>query len=85
MPVVSRGGRFDLAGEALARVPAPTPLIVGGDDRVVLGLNEEAAARLPGEVEIAVVPGAGHLVEEPGAPDAVVELTVAALDRWLRR
>jgi len=81
--VVSRGGRPDLAGDALARVAAPTLLIVGGDDPEVRRLNEQAAARLAGPVDLAVVPGAGHLFEEPGALDAVIELTVAALDRWL--
>ncbi len=64
--VVSRGGRPDLAGAALGRVMVPTLLIVGGDDREVLDLNRSAAAAIPGECRIAVVPGAGHLFEEPG-------------------
>ena len=64
--VVSRGGRPDLAGAALGQVTAPTLLIVGGDDREVLALNRSAAAAIPGECRIAVVPGAGHLFEEPG-------------------
>ncbi len=64
--VVSRGGRPDLAGAALARVTVPTLLIVGGDDREVLALNRAAASEIPGECRIAVVPGAGHLFEEPG-------------------
>ncbi len=64
--VVSRGGRPDLAGDALARVIAPTLLIVGGDDTEVLALNRAAAARIPGPCQLAVVPGAGHLFEEPG-------------------
>jgi dienelactone hydrolase len=81
--VVSRGGRPDLAGAALDRVRAPTLLIVGGADPQVLRLNREAAARLPAEREVAVVPGATHLFEEPGALDRVVELTVAWLDRWV--
>lgn len=80
--VVSRGGRPDLAGEALDRVTAPTLLVVGGEDPVVLQLNQQAAARMAGEVRIEVVPGASHLFEEPGTLDAVVDLTVGALDRW---
>ncbi|MCB0875269.1 MAG: phosphoribosyltransferase family protein [Solirubrobacterales bacterium] len=64
--VVSRGGRPDLAGDALARVTAPTLLIVGGDDREVLALNRAAAAEIAGPCRLAVIPGAGHLFEEPG-------------------
>ena len=73
--VVSRGGRPDLAGpEALSRVRAPTLLLVGSLDQEVLALNRAAAARMPGEVEIRVVEGAGHLFEEAGTLDAVVAL-----------
>jgi putative phosphoribosyl transferase len=72
--IVSRGGRPDLAGAALHRVTAPTLLIVGGEDREVLDLNRRALDRLPDEKEFAVVNGAGHLFEEPGALDAVVDL-----------
>lgn len=72
--VVSRGGRPDLAGEALARVRAPTLLIVGGEDRVVIDLNERARRALTAHVRLDVVPGAGHLFEEPGALDEVVRL-----------
>jgi dienelactone hydrolase len=72
--VVSRGGRPDLAGEALPRVRAPTLLIVGGADPLVLELNREALARLTCEKELAVVPGATHLFEEPGALERVGEL-----------
>lgn len=73
--VVSRGGRPDLAGpEALARVRAPTLLIVGSLDQEVLALNRAAAARMQGEVAIEVVQGAGHLFEEPGTLEAVVAL-----------
>lgn len=64
--VVSRGGRPDLAGAALARVSAPTLLIVGAEDREVLELNREAAAQLRCEHRIDVVPGATHLFEEAG-------------------
>ncbi|HET8598824.1 MAG TPA: dienelactone hydrolase family protein [Segeticoccus sp.] len=65
--VVSRGGRPDLAGPALERATAPTLLLVGGADEVVLGLNRDAAARLAAEHQLHVVPGATHLFEEPGA------------------
>ncbi len=77
--VVSRGGRPDLAGEALERLHVPTILIVGGADTTVLDLNEEARARIPGEVEMEVVPGATHLFEEPGALDKVAERAT----RWI--
>ncbi|TYB69904.1 alpha/beta hydrolase [Nonomuraea sp. PA05] len=69
--IVSRGGRPDLAGERLAAVRAPTLLIVGGRDPVVVELNEEAQRRLSAESRITVVPGATHLFEEPGALEAV--------------
>lgn len=72
--VVSRGGRPDLAGDALPRVRAPTLLIVGGADREVLALNEDAARRLRCVHELAVVPGATHLFEEPGALEHVAAL-----------
>ncbi|SBS70432.1 conserved hypothetical protein [uncultured Mycobacterium sp.] len=72
--VVSRGGRPDLAGESLKRVVSPTLLIVGGLDDVVLGLNRQAQAEIPGECELVVVPGATHLFEEPGTLEKVAEL-----------
>jgi dienelactone hydrolase len=72
--VVSRGGRPDLAGPALAGVTAPTLLIVGGRDELVLQLNREALDRLPGEKRLEIVPGATHLFEEPGALEAVARL-----------
>lgn len=72
--VVSRGGRPDLAGDRLADVRAPTLLIVGGDDDVVLELNRQALARLQGRKELMVVPGATHLFEEPGALEKVAQL-----------
>jgi putative phosphoribosyl transferase len=74
--VVSRGGRPDLAGSALARVHAPTLLIVGGRDTEVLSLNERALERLPGQKRLAVVPRATHLFEEAGAIEQVTELAV---------
>ncbi len=72
--VVSRGGRPDLAGRRLGEVTAPTLLIVGGDDTVVLGLNREAQAQLRCDNELAVVPGATHLFEEPGTLTRAAEL-----------
>ena len=72
--VVSRGGRPDLAGEALERVRAPTLLIVGGDDTQVIELNQQALDRLPGAKSLIVVPGATHLFEEPGTLDVVESL-----------
>jgi putative phosphoribosyl transferase len=79
--VISRGGRPDLAGDALSRVQAPTLLIVGERDRQVRQLNEAAAAVMTAPVAIEVVPGATHLFEEPGALEAVIELAARALDR----
>ena len=72
--VVSRGGRPDLAGAALTRVMAPTLLIVGGRDTEVLRLNRRAQAALAGPSRLEIVPGAGHLFEEPGALERVAEL-----------
>jgi pimeloyl-ACP methyl ester carboxylesterase len=69
--VVSRGGRPDLAGEALRRVTAPTLLIVGGLDTEVIELNRRAQAMLGGESRLVIVPGATHLFEEPGALEQV--------------
>ncbi|MEU3654280.1 dienelactone hydrolase family protein [Streptomyces sp. NPDC032161] len=79
--VVSRGGRPDMAEEALDRVRAPVLLIVGGADQEVLRLNEEAAGRLRAPHRIHVVPGATHLFEEPGALEEVAE----AARRWFLR
>ncbi|HQR36454.1 MAG TPA: dienelactone hydrolase family protein [Blastocatellia bacterium] len=72
--VVSRGGRPDLAGEALPRVTAPTLLIVGGLDEVVIRLNEEALAQLRCVKKLKIVPGATHLFEEPGTLEEVARL-----------
>jgi putative phosphoribosyl transferase len=79
--VVSRGGRPDLAEAALDVVAAPTLLIVGGRDDVVIQLNEQALARLHGTKELQVVPGATHLFEEPGALDRVSQLAKAWFER----
>jgi putative phosphoribosyl transferase len=72
--VVSRGGRPDLADVYLSQVQAPTLLIVGGDDSVVIKLNKEAYALLPGLKKLEIVPGATHLFEEPGALENVAQL-----------
>lgn len=82
--IVSRGGRPDLAGERLQAVSAPTLLIVGGRDEVVLGLNREAQARLEAPSELVVVPGATHLFEEPGALDEVSRMAGEWFARHLR-
>jgi pimeloyl-ACP methyl ester carboxylesterase len=70
--VVSRGGRPDLAGDALDEIRMPTLLIVGGADLGVIGLNEAALARLPCAKKLEIVPGASHLFPEPGALEAVI-------------
>jgi putative phosphoribosyl transferase len=72
--VVSRGGRPDLAGDALPRVAAPTLLIVGGADVPVIGMNEEAMAAMKAPTELVIVPGATHLFEEHGALEEVARL-----------
>ena len=72
--VVSRGGRPDLAGAALPKVKAPTLLIVGEEDHVVIELNEQARSQMKCECEIEIVPGATHLFEELGALEKVAKL-----------
>jgi dienelactone hydrolase len=79
--IVSRGGRPDLADRALTRVQAPTLLIVGEDDAQVIELNREALAQLRCEKQLAIVPGATHLFENPGALDEVARLA----DDWFQR
>ena len=79
--VVSRGGRPDLAGRALARVRAPTLLIVGGRDTPVIALNRAAMEQLQAGTRLEIVPGATHLFEEPGTLDTVARL---ARDWFLR-
>lgn len=81
--IVSRGGRPDLAIDVLARVHAPTLLIVGERDDLVRVLNEQAAARMTCPREIAIVPHASHLFEEPGALDHVARLASAWFQRYL--
>ena len=72
--VVSRGGRPDLAGDALPKVQVPTLLIVGGNDDIVIELNEQARDRMRCEVKLEIVPGATHLFEESGALERVAQL-----------
>ncbi|MGZ4306964.1 MAG: dienelactone hydrolase family protein [Solirubrobacteraceae bacterium] len=83
--VVSRGGRPDLAASRLADVRAPVLLIIGGHDRVVLGLNREAKDRLRARSELSIVPGATHLFEEPGALEEVSQLAGDWFERYLSR
>ena len=82
--VVSRGGRPDLALDVINQVMAPTLLIVGGDDHVVLDMNRQAFTRLRGERRLEVVTGASHLFSEPGTLEAVADLAVGWFDRHLR-
>jgi putative phosphoribosyl transferase len=79
--VVSRGGRPDLAGNALPKVQAPTLLIVGGDDEPVIEMNRDAMRQMRAAVELEIVPGATHLFEEPGTLEQVMDLA----SRWFRR
>ena len=72
--VVSRGGRPDFAGEALPKVKAPTLLIVGGNDDIVIELNEQARDKMRCEAKLEIIPGATHLFEEPGALEKVAQL-----------
>lgn len=81
--VVSRGGRPDLAEPALGRVHAPTLLIVGGWDDVVIGLNQQAYERLTCTKELVIVPGATHLFEEPGTLEEVARLATQWFGRYL--
>lgn len=83
--IVSRGGRPDLAGQHLPAVRAPTLLIVGGDDDLVIGLNEQAAQQLNCEHQLVVVPGATHLFEEPGALEDVARLAVDWFGKYLAK
>jgi dienelactone hydrolase len=83
--VVSRGGRPDLAGAALEQVSAPTLLIVGGDDSVVIRLNRQALEQLAAPIkQIVIVPGASHLFEEPGTLEVVAQHAAAWFTQHLR-
>jgi dienelactone hydrolase len=81
--VVSRGGRPDLAGPALPHVKAPTLLIVGGNDRPVIGMNREAYDQMQCERKLEIVPGASHLFEEPGTLERVATLARNWFTRYL--
>lgn len=83
--VVSRGGRPDLAADALPQVKAPTLLIVGGEDLAVIELNQAAARLIAGEHRLEIVPGATHLFEEPGTLEAVARLACDWFARHFRR
>ena len=81
--IVSRGGRPDLAGSWLKKVQAPTLLIVGGNDKVVIELNYQAAAELRAEHRLEIIPNAAHLFEEPGALEQVAALARDWFDEHL--
>ena len=81
--VVSRGGRPDLAGAMLGKVKAPTLLIVGGEDHVVIELNQSAQEAITCESTLVIVPGATHLFEEPGTLEEVERLAAAWFRKWL--
>jgi putative phosphoribosyl transferase len=83
--VVSRGGRPDLAGEALQRVSAPTLLIVGGRDPRILDANQQAIEQLSAPYQFVVIRGATHLFEEPGALERVAALAAAWFDQHLKQ
>jgi len=83
--VVSRGGRPDLANDALANVIAPTLLIVGGHDEPVIALNQIAYDQLRAPKDFIVVPGATHLFEEPGTLEEVARLATEWFSRYLGR
>ncbi len=85
LAVVSRGGRPDLAGEALPKVSAPTLLIVGGHDQPVITLNEQAYDQIRAPKKLVIVPGATHLFEEPGTLEEVARLATEWFDRHLVR
>jgi putative phosphoribosyl transferase len=82
--VVSRGGRPDLAGDALPRVKAPTLLIVGGNDEPVVAMNESAMTRMTAVVELRIIPGATHLFEEAGTLEQVEQLAAEWFSRYLQ-
>lgn len=82
--VVSRGGRPDLAGAALAQVKAPVLLIVGGEDFVVIELNQKACQKLKAPWQLEIVEGATHLFEEPGKLEQVAQLAAEWFCRYLK-
>ena len=82
--IVSRGGRPDLAGNALNSVRCPTLLIVGGDDEPVIEMNQDALSKLSCEKKLVIVPGATHLFEEPGALEEVARLAASWFTQHLK-
>jgi pimeloyl-ACP methyl ester carboxylesterase len=82
--LVSRGGRPDLAGDALGRLQSPTLLIVGGDDEPVIEMNEDAQRQMRAVTRLEIVPGATHLFEEPGTLDQVARLAIGWFRQHLR-
>jgi putative phosphoribosyl transferase len=82
--VVSRGGHPNLVGSVLAKVTAPTLLIVGGLDASVIQMNRDAMRQMQGDVRLEIVPGASHLFEEPGTLERVAELAGTWFDRYLQ-
>ncbi|KTD02271.1 dienelactone hydrolase family protein [Fluoribacter gormanii] len=83
--IVSRGGRPDLAGNYLPKVKSPTLLIVGGDDDVVIGLNQQAMSQMSCIIQLELVPGATHLFEEPGTLQEVSNLAKKWFDQYCTR
>lgn len=83
--IVSRGGRPDLAGEALPKVTTPTLLLVGGDDTPVIELNEQALRKMKSVKQLVIVPGATHLFEEPGTLEAVARHAAGWFTRYLSK
>jgi len=81
--IVSRGGRPDLAGVALAEVKAPTLLIVGGNDFAVIDMNQEAMAQMHSKTKLEIISGATHLFEEPGTLDEVINHAAAWFTKYL--
>lgn len=81
--IVSRGGRPDLAGNYLPKVKAPTLLIVGGNDEVVIGLNQQAMSQMNCITRLEIVPGATHLFEEPGTLQEVALLAQKWFDQHI--
>jgi putative phosphoribosyl transferase len=82
--IVSRGGRPDLAADALPHVSAPTLLVVGGEDYGVIELNQDALRRLRCQKRLEIIPGATHLFEEPGTLEEVIRLAIAWFGDHLR-
>ncbi|MBW8041144.1 MAG: alpha/beta hydrolase [Planctomycetes bacterium] len=81
--VVSRGGRPDLAGDKLTKVKASTLLIVGGNDPIVIDINQDAMKELHAEKKLVIIPGATHLFEEPGTLEQVADLAAQWFVRYL--